>query len=234
MDITKKAFPLPVRLEFKKTVTPPALPQPIRERLSLGVDRPVANSRAILERIGPQRLERYERECIELSKSSDPTWVRLRRLYDLVEEVATLVRPNAACHRGCFHCCQCAVEVTRTEAQMIGVAIGRKPKKAPERREYDSYGNFKGFVWGPSNPCTFLIEGQCSIYENRPLRCRTHYSVDVDNTLCVPSYPLTWDTYLFNMQVFIGAYAVICGGAARYRAADIRDYFPKKDGTDAP
>lgn len=230
MDITKKPFPIPVRQEtFTLRKTPTPLPEPIRERLSLGVDRAEANSQAILERIGPERGQHYGRELKKLIDSSAPPWVRLRRLYDLVEEVAALVRPNAACHKGCFHCCLCAVEVTRTEAEMIGVAIRRKPKAAPDR-EHDSHGNFEGFVWGPSNPCTFLIEGRCSIYENRPLRCRTHFSVDIDNTLCVPSYPLSWDTYLFDMRVFVATYIAICGAPARYHAADIRDYFPKKDG----
>lgn len=74
------------------------------------------------------------------------------------------------------------------------------------------------------SPCPFLREGRCSVYETRPLACRTLLNLDDDDLLCrlVPGVEVP----------------VPYAGAGEFKAlyllaqpnaelADIRDFFPK-------
>ncbi len=113
--------------------------------------------------------------------------------------------------------------VRAVEAVAIGERIGVKPASVPGR---DS---FKGFDWGPHNPCTFLKDGECSIYENRPLACRVHFSLDVDAMLCDVSSQQPWPVpYLNTLQWQTAMLKVMEASADDVpKLGDIREFFPR-------
>lgn len=66
-----------------------------------------------------------------------------------------------ACRKGCDACCQRKFTVTAVEAYNIALAYR---KLAPEIRLR---------VEQPKASCAFLVDGACSVYESRPIICRT-------------------------------------------------------------
>lgn len=109
---------------------------------------------------------------------------------------AAPLHAHGACKRGCSHCCHIPVAMTDVEARFIGKAIGTAPRipvgmqSAVEMLAADTQPDAFGLPGSPgpdagyASPCPFLHDGECSIYENRPLACRTQVSLDVDDLLC--------------------------------------------------
>lgn len=108
--------------------------------------------------------------------------------------------------------------VAKPEAQMMASALHRPVKSPPAT-------DLRTFDYGYHNPCTFLRDGVCSIYEHRPFACRTYVSLDADALLCelIPGESVPVPN--LDMTSFQWAYVQICGGA---KMADIRQYFPRK------
>ncbi|KVR21687.1 hypothetical protein WK13_34685 [Burkholderia ubonensis] len=169
-------------------------------------------------RVAP-RKEAFSRALTGIVRSSDPARKKLKRYIRVVDEIMALNAPDTACRAGCSHCCYIAVGVMQTEAELIGKAIGRKPKKVKHRD------NFDGFDFGYHNPCTFLKDGRCSIYEHRPLACRMHYSLADTPDLCKLNPPETNPVPMVNTLSLNKGYVQICA-PDKPVLADIRDFFP--------
>lgn len=156
----------------------------------------------------------------------------LRREADLLGVAAY---PLSACSAGCSHCCHIGVLVAEPEAKVIGRAIGRLPAEPPadrtllagdvvnEQARDAARAQFEMRHFG--SPCSFLLDGRCSVYAHRPLACRRLFNVDRDALLCqlVPdetiSVPYVDTT---GSQV-----ADLLAMGTNSRLADIRDWFPR-------
>lgn len=103
---------------------------------------------------------------------------KIPTLWKIVDRMMSFNGDDVACRRGCSHCCHAAVLLPHAEAKVIGQRIKRKPERAKARR------NAKDVPYGYDHPCTFLVDNECSIYENRPTVCRVHYSLDIDALMC--------------------------------------------------
>lgn len=198
----------------------PRQPEPVRQRYRIVVERAQANYAAISKRLGPREHE-FVLRIRAITFGSQDQFARMRALRQLADEYTEYVGDNTACRRGCAHCCHCAVGVTKTEAELIGTEIKRAPLNAP-RRASDHAGDFVDFDWGYHNPCAFLKNGECSIYEHRPIVCRVHFNLDNDDLLCRLNPPLGTTVVWLDTSHFRDAAIIIGGG----HIADIRDFFP--------
>ena len=156
---------------------------------------------------------------------TDATKTKL--FHDAVDPLAREVGALAACRKGCSHCCHIAVAINQGEAALIGRKLGIKPAR-PENRALEGREKFADKLpLGYDNPCPFLKDNECSIYDVRPLACRTHFNMDVDAELCrldmgangVPLYKTT------DLDL-MGLHAVANGNPYRVVVADIREFFP--------
>lgn len=139
----------------------------------------------------------------------------------------------AACKAGCSHCCNIAVSISETEAQMLSKASGRKHAKNPQRSVIASKESFEGDAWLDKRdenvdihygvPCPFLSEGKCSQYANRPIACRQQFSMAKDDTPCIIGNRGEIVPYL-NLGTRQLASVLSLGLGRTY--ADIRDWFP--------
>lgn len=152
-------------------------PPDVRARLDALNSYAPIRVQTIRGRVAPHMPEIFGR-LDEIQHSRRSVHDRLRELWELADFVGGLFADSVACKRGCSHCCHCAVTLPKAEAELIGQCINRKPANAPPRSEDESV------EWGYHNRCTFLADGECSIYESRPLECRLMFSADVDDLLC--------------------------------------------------
>jgi uncharacterized protein len=128
----------------------------------------------------------------------------------------------AACARGCGHCCHVSVPITSLEAKFIGerLNVQQVDLKQSIKHELSEFGSH--------TPCPFLANGECSIYEYRPLTCRMHMNFDRDNYWCLHENWQKPDAEIPRptIQPIIDAYHMTISSVAPIMA-DIRDFFPQ-------
>jgi Fe-S-cluster containining protein len=172
-------------------------------------------------RVRPHQ-DAHNKRSAEITRSRRSIDTKFRMLYALADDIGKHADGLAACKRGCSHCCHIAVGMLQGEAEVLGRAIGVKPAKVQHRSQ------FAGFDFGYHNPCTFLRNGECSIYENRPLACRTHYNFDADPLLCELYPPDTANVPYWNSMPLQMLAMQICAQAGKITMQDIRAFFPAK------
>lgn len=163
---------------------------------------------------------------------SEPSSVRvkLRKLYTLADEAHQNRASVIACKAGCSACCHIQVEINEAEARLIGDATGRKPRQLPPGRHTTPAQQ----LGKQDTPCTFLVQGKCSIYEHRPFVCREMAVLDVDALTCSfenmylarMNDPRAVLVPQANMPPLRQAMLKIVQGSRSGAWADIRQFFP--------
>ncbi len=153
-------------------------------------------------------------QLLNAANSASTAAKRVLWINKAADALAKTYQPVSACKVGCTHCCHIPVNLTKAEAEVLGKAIGRKPAPLASHTNDDS-------VEFP--PCSFLVNGKCSIYEWRPSVCRSHMNMDQDDLLCrlVPGARIPVP-YLDTRPIVMSR--VQAGG--RSSNADIRQWFP--------
>lgn len=162
------------------------------------------------------------------------------KIYWLRQEanlIGKAIAPLTPCRAGCSHCCHLETILFRSEAEAIGKEIGRKVA-TPARDRIISMASMAANGMPDVNkialehytePCTFLKEDRCSIYEHRPMACRLHFSAEETAEPCrirgddITEGVLYVDT---RDEKRLYVYALMSDNA---ELADIRDWFPPKE-----
>jgi Fe-S-cluster containining protein len=156
---------------------------------------------------------------VESPEQLDRKVIKLRKLADAAAEV---IAPHTPCAKGCSACCHNPALVSEVEAMVIAQATGAK-LAAPQRifdiaggeaarREY--FAPYMGVA------CTFLKDGSCSIYKDRPMVCRVQHSIESSPAGCDGGrQPAAVDlTEIFLADLRMSGRMMIY--------ADIREFFP--------
>jgi hypothetical protein len=177
------------------------------------------------ERARPH-VARMEALGAQAVRANNPA-AKVRALREMLDPVIAAVSGLAACGKGCSACCNINVTISAEEAEIIGKEIGVKPMTPARFIRLDEKEETMAEYYG--TPCPFLVDHQCSIYESRPLACRTLYNMDTDALLCtvVPGDPPKVP-YLNHMQFTTVIMRAFMDSPNRY--ADLRDFFPKGKG----
>lgn len=93
---------------------------------------------------------------------ADDLWASIRT----TPAFALSCRP-AACRKGCGWCCHQRVGAAAVEVLAMARALRGRPEALAALA-----------AWQPGTPCAFLKDGACSVYDIRPLKCRSLWHVD--------------------------------------------------------
>lgn len=102
---------------------------------------------------------------------TDVHLVRLRaRVDDHFTQAVARTPDQFACRPGCESCCHQRFSVFEVEASPIREALAQLARTDPEaRRRIRERGEDTEL-----RECALLLDGRCSVYEQRPLICRSH------------------------------------------------------------
>jgi Fe-S-cluster containining protein len=195
----------------------PATQEGARQRVALAAQRAQANQPRMLGHL--KQLEKAPRIQHKIF------WLR-----QIAATFGDAVQPHAACTSGCDHCCRQPVALTLEEAQLIARETGAQLQQPANwnARGQDQY---------VAQPCSFLQDSRCTIYEHRPMACRLMFSMDVDALLCqrVPGAlsRMPYADYSEYKELYIRAHlgrvkdeAAMAEALGKLRLADIREFFP--------
>lgn len=131
------------------------------------------NQQKVLTAI-PGRLEAKEEKLVEkLRKAKIGPLKKLEILYSLMADLSKAITPYMPCKKGCSACCYYNISVSEIEVAYI--------EKHTKHRSLKTLGTKKSFH---GQPCPFLQNGSCSIYEARPFVCRRFNSLAQNSYWC--------------------------------------------------
>ena len=180
---------------------------------------------------GNRSLHRIVRESLPaLVESPEPLDRKVIRLRRIADEAAKVIAPFTPCSKGCSACCHNPAIISEFEAMLIAQSTGT-PAATPERvfdptaaaetrREYHSH--HAGVA------CSFLKDGLCSIYAQRPTVCRVQHSLDDSATGCDGGR----QPAALELTEIYQAERRMMGRLMIY--ADIREFFPVRAGGRSP
>lgn len=108
------------------------------------------------------------------------------RLLKIADRFNAAIAPLAACRPRCAHCCHMPTMIYAHEAERLAAASGRKMAHPALKRFdialFDSQKYYR-------QPCPFLRDSLCTVYEARPVICRLHHSLNTDADDCRVDVP---------------------------------------------
>lgn len=107
----------------------------------------------------------------------------IKYMQELIEDSIkkNKTKESATCKKGCNHCCHIQVMVTETEVELIKDRYGKFTDEQIEALEEQSKCDEETRVFAKHRACVFLKDGECSIYDIRPIACRKHFSMEDPN-----------------------------------------------------
>lgn len=192
--------------------------------------------------------ERVERASLALAASARRAELQARQarkpangkarvhwLRQAAKTFAEAVEPLSGCRNGCSACCYQSVHLTEAEARVMAKELGLRLAEPKYSGEPD--GRYQG------EPCVFLLDGRCGIYESRPMACRLLFNMDTDDLLChiIPGSPMnvpyanTSTLHLLYLEAHLGKIHAVNAQAVeqqlsiatdRLKMADVREFFP--------
>jgi len=109
-----------------------------------------------------------------------------RKIIAIATRVTDALSPYVACGTGCSDCCRMNTMIYEHEAIRLAEVTGRKMARLAYRPINEVFAQGAKFN---GKPCPFLRESRCSVYEDRPLVCRTHHSLLDNPTSCSMDIP---------------------------------------------
>ncbi|HEU0177391.1 MAG TPA: YkgJ family cysteine cluster protein [Blastocatellia bacterium] len=91
----------------------------------------------------------------------------------LTAKLQTRYSKHLVCRAGCAGCCHHHLSVFAIEAEEARAAIEAAPAPIRARVEEQAREVIKREAQGERASCPMLVDNRCSIYESRPLICRT-------------------------------------------------------------
>lgn len=172
--------------------------------------------------VTPKALAALDRFNDFLKKERTPKAIVQRSHKFLDQWVKAIgIDKSSPCKRGCNACCTHNVDITQVEAAIIADTYNIKHKNLKEGLVVIEHkpSDFDGML------CPFNKDGECQIYEHRPIACRVFYSQEKTPDPC---YVVGGAGLQFNHRsshIFSDISLMLAKGSNFQGGGDIRDFF---------
>ena len=83
-----------------------------------------------------------------------------------------------SCKKGCSFCCYLHVDITSAEADILAEHVTEKHHVEQFMKQSNhNIENWKDLPY-QDRKCAFLVDGECSVYEDRPMSCRKYLVIN--------------------------------------------------------
>lgn len=137
--------------------------------------------KALLESHSWMMPEQIRQVLSRIARENASAKSKRRKMIAIANHVTTALEPYMACGPGCSACCHMNTMIYEHEAIRLAEVTGRKMVRLAYR-PLDQIA-LEGYKFN-GKPCPFLVENKCSVYDDRPLVCRTHHSLRDDAAQC--------------------------------------------------
>lgn len=163
--------------------------------------------------------EEMRTACAEMAKDSPlQALLHFHRRHDsVVAQVIEGSETEVACRAGCDYCCHYkvvahAVEIIAIHQYVLARLPATQIKMLVERVK-ENAAQAQGLSRAEhlilNQPCAFLLDGKCSIYPVRPLRCRSYHARDAGGCVHLHEHPEDISTpSSFIPEVFNATYGM--------------------------
>lgn len=126
-----------------------------------------------IQQAAPRLIKRLDR-MQKVWAGRNSLHAKVKAAHSMVDAIlaAGEVSKCSVCKRGCNKCCEVDVDVSGIEAMVIADIYGIPQQKKIERSRR-----------GYTTLCPFNVGGDCSIYQHRPIACRSFFTLD-DPAIC--------------------------------------------------
>lgn len=167
-----------------------------------------------------------EEKLVEVATNASAFLDTMHKLCQAKLEVAV------ACRKGCNYCCYHPVDVTFPEALVIVRTLQQRSPEEVEPvkqrcRDYIARSNPGLMILDDVQPCPLLVEGLCSVYEQRPLACRGFFSESVEPCRRGMTEPKTTTMTVPGIGVTLAAYDAVQQALSHHRLDGRRFSLPK-------
>lgn len=153
----------------------------------------------------------------------------LDSLIDTVYRLADVCTKNqdwinsVSCSRGCSFCCYQRISITKWEADYIVAHVKEYNPNMKLLEKQNLVENFDSLPWADQKCSLLNDDGTCSIYDKRPLICRTHNSTDDPKICHRGNHPNTPHGQVFSVptQALQYAMALVTGTQKLYALHEV-------------
>lgn len=141
-----------------------------------------ANARAQITGYYRGMLQYYQMQIKK--KGASEAFLSFRSIFD--KEIQSSINSSKinppSCTKGCSFCCYVNVDITDEEAKVLIPHVTPDVKAKLEKQRHITQKTYATLPY-KDRACAFLVNGTCSVYNDRPLACRK-YMVTGDKELC--------------------------------------------------
>jgi Fe-S-cluster containining protein len=114
----------------------------------------------------------------------------VKEFYEVFDDAVQQEKTLVSCSKGCHFCCRQNVHVYKSEAAVIAEYCREHDIEIPKAylKEQMKYG-WRELAQTEVGWCTFLKNGNCSIYSVRPISCRNYFVVSNPKFCDIVTYP---------------------------------------------
>ncbi len=130
--------------------------------------------------------EQVSEDVARIARENASVKLKRRKVIAIANRMTAALAPHVACKPACSQCCHMNTMIYEHEAIRLAEVTGRSMVRLPFR-PLDVV-HVEGMKFN-GKPCPFLLDNECSVYEDRPLVCRMQHSLRENADECSMDIP---------------------------------------------
>ena len=186
----------------------------MNEPIEIAQENARRNHEQITRQLPKSLVQKEDKLFQRISNHKGNAFTKLKAVYELMDELYSFTSKFTPCKKGCNSCCHYPISISELEIDYIESSSQLK-RLNPPRPKSDFHGN----------PCPFLTDGACSIYQIRPFVCRQHIALTKTSTWCDPDRSNSAELTQLRFSEVTKSYDLIINQNGKASRFDIRQVF---------
>lgn len=180
-----------------------------------------------------EQMERMDQETTDSSEKYQAVAGLVDSLVKFDMNLALVDKVDIKCRKGCAHCCRQIVAVSTLEAQVL-LTKAVELNITLDRSRLERQSKYVEGTWASQPPedhaCLFLSEeGECRVYEQRPLACRKYFVISDPEVCNIVKHPGSEVAVWISLDAEITATATMTHYGSGHMPEKLLEVMGRKD-----